>query len=140
MDLHTHTDLWRVQRHLRGVGDLTFWGRGIPYQVLGIAAVATITWCGLLWLIGVQFGANTAAVWMVPPIAFAVAANRPMAEHKNLIELGRSQVMYLLQAGTYTDLNPWRKPEQIRVRGRVWTAEGSARLPFSQEHTRHGES
>ena len=124
MQLRTYTGLWNVEKRL-----YKFYDINLPYPVslrqLGIFASVSIPWAILMSLVHVPFAPPFGhLIWIAPPIAAAIYANRPIAEGKTLTDFGLSQIRFYLSSRVFHRLAPeqtHRYGTPVTVTARVWT-------------------
>lgn len=118
----TYTSLWRVERRIYRIYDVT-----LPYAVslrqIGIFTVILATWVPLMLITGIPITQWWgAAIWLGPPITIAYLTNKPIIENKTLTELLTSELRHQTTSKTIHRLQA-RKPPPTRteIRSVVWT-------------------
>lgn len=120
MQLRTHTSLWRVEKRLYKIHDITL---PVPVSIrqIGIVLAVGVPWIVVMRLLRVPFAPPFGhLVWIAPPVLVAWWAGKPVAEGKRLGELLASQLRYLTQARHYAGLRPMRIGQTVLVRSEVW--------------------
>ena len=119
MELRTYTSLWQIERRLYRIDDVTL--PGAPtYRQIGIFMVSAVAWVGLMILFRVPFSNPWPALWIMPPIAIAYFANRPIAENKTGIQLLTSNLKYVAQSPVYTGLRSGSRERLVHLHGLIW--------------------
>lgn len=130
MELRTYTDLWRMDRRIYAIQDVT-----LPVPVgmtqLGAAALGAVLWLPIAFAIGLtdlvagtgEYATGLSAILLAgPPVAIGWATGRPLVE-------GRTVGQHLAAAARYQLLPPLlvrlsvpdRTPTSQRVQALVWT-------------------
>lgn len=107
MQARTYTSLWRVERRIYRIYDVS-----LPYAVsirqLAVFAGIVAIWIPIMILLGVPPTTWWGAVlWLTPPFGAAYLANRPIIENKTFSELLASELRYQLTPKRSSRLQPW---------------------------------
>lgn len=125
MELRTYTGLWQVEKRL-----YKFYDINLPYPVsirqLLTFMLSTIVWFVFVGTLGVPFAPPFGhLIWIVPPIAITVMANRPIAEGKTAVQFLWAQLRFVFAARRYADGAPTHKGDVTRqVSAEYWTELG----------------
>jgi hypothetical protein len=125
MQLRTYTGLWNVEKRLYKFYDIS-----LPYPVsvkqLGLLIGSAVPWLifmkTLNSLTGFASGPSWTVLWIAPPIAVMIYANRPIAEGKTLTTFLSSQIKFYLSPRVFTALRPEKHKPQSKtfVDGKAW--------------------
>jgi hypothetical protein len=120
MNLRTFTGLWKIERRLYKLYDIT-----LPYPVslrqLAIFLGIGIPWIAILSLTGFPLETPWHVVWIAPPVIATIIGNRPIAEGKTPFTWLFTQYKYVTGAHEFTRLAPASPLPYIHLRGRVWS-------------------
>lgn len=121
MQLRTYTNLWKVEKRL-----YKFYDVNLPYPVslrqIGTFAGSAIPWWLLMSLLHVPFASPWHLIWLAPPAAVMIWANRPVAEGKTFTDFIISQIKFFFGHRVLNALRPEKSSvgERITMHATVW--------------------
>jgi hypothetical protein len=130
MELRTYTDLWRMDRRIYAIQDVTL---PIPVGMtqLGAAALGALVWLPIAFAIGLtglvggagEYATGLSAILLAgPPVAIGWATGRPLVEGRTIGQHLTAAARYQLLPPLLVRLSvPDRAPTTQRVHALIWT-------------------
>lgn len=141
MQLRTYTDLWRLERRIYAIQDITL-PVAIPTVQLGVCLAALVVWAPLVSALGLDGIVSSVAgtyspgmnviLYVGPPVAVAWASGRPLAQGKTAVQLALSGLRYAAEPRWLHRLAHTRQPTQLAVRALVWRPHPPVALAMAQ--------